>query len=208
VKNRMIMSILALVSAALLLVFATFAWFVTSNNANLGGTTLNVIDVDVTLSLQSSESGSISPTDTYTTSIDSIDFENAIPGEVFYYRLKIENTGNIAITTRVLLYGFVDGLAVSPPIGYNNPNSLLSVLLFESSNTDNLYNLSSATLLSRISGSPDFTTASIVIANDITLEVDEIQYVYFSFTFPGNTVGNDYRNLKLLISQIQVSLAY
>ncbi len=206
-KNRMIMSILALVSAALLLVFATYAWFTVSTDVFGGPTTVNILNLDVTATLQYSETGLLIPSDSYTFTADSIDFDNAIPGETYYFRLKIENTGNISVTSRVILFGFMDGLAVQPPFGYDNPNSLLSVILFESTNTDNLYNLSSATLLSRISGSPDFSTASLVIANDITLEVDEIQYVYFSFTFPGNTVGNDYRNLRLLISQIQVTMA-
>ncbi len=196
-KNRMLMSILALVSAALLLVFATFAWLTVSQEVNLGPTTINVLDIDASAILEYSTDGiDYLP-------VDQILIQNAVPGDIFYYRLIVKNTGGIDVSTNIFLSSFIDG--VVNPLGYLSSNSLLDGVLLTASNTDNSFVVNSSLLRNILIGS-DQSTARIMIASNVTLIVDEEQTIYFTVSI-SNAIGNDFRNLALSIAQIQVQLA-
>ena len=201
-KNRMLMSILALVSAALLLVFATFAWFTVSTTVSNDETTINVLDVDASVVLQVCETACTEEINW--TTATSIFFENAVPGDEYHYRLILTNIGEIAISTRVTLMGFIDGIA--NPLGYASSQSLLTGIYLSANNTDNTEVVASSLLSTLLIGIGDLPTARIVLANAITLAVDESQIVYFNLIV-SSTIGNDYRNLALSISQIQAQLA-
>ncbi len=196
-KNRMLMSILALVGASLLLVGATLAWFTVSQTVNNDNIDLALINVDAVVTLETMIG------ETWT-SVDSINIAASEPGDSFQYRLTIYNSGNIGLKTDIILSNFIDGL--TNPLGYDNPLSLLSVVTIAASNSINeTYGISTMTLSSAISQPANVYSPNLMLADNISLAIGETGYVYFTLSLPG-TVGNDYRNLSLGIQQIRITL--
>ncbi|PKL00583.1 MAG: hypothetical protein CVV56_05545 [Tenericutes bacterium HGW-Tenericutes-1] len=197
-KNRMLMSILALVGASLLLVGATLAWFTVSTTVNNDNIDLALINVDATVALE------MYVIDTWVTT-DSINISASEPGDSYQYRLVIYNSGNVGLTTDIILSDFVDGL--TNPLGYQNELSLLNALTISATNSVNTtYEITTMTLSSAIGQSSNFYTPNLMLADNVSLAIGETGYVYFTLSLPG-TVGNDYRNLTLGIQQIRITLA-
>ena len=202
-KSKMILSLVALIGASLVFVVATFAWLTVTNVNGLGDILLNQTDMGTETILEVSTDGI-----TYSPA-SSISIDNAVPGDVTYYRLSIENIGEVGVLTSVYLWGFID--SVADPLGdstnFNNGQTLRDVLLVDSSNSATSETIVSTTMTSLIGTLPpgvDYDQALFGIANDIPIAVSGTQYVYFTLTVDPDA-GNDFQNLSLAISQIQVS---
>ena len=202
-KSKMILSLVALIGASLVFVVATFAWLTVTNVNGLGDILLNQTDMGTETILEVSTDGI-----TYSPA-SSISIDNAVPGDVTYYRLSIENIGEVGVLTSVYLWGFID--SVADPLGdstnFNNGQTLRDVLLVDSSNSATSETIVSTTMTSLIGTLPpgvDYDQALFGIAHDIPIAVSGTQYVYFTLTVDPDA-GNDFQNLSLAISQIQVS---
>lgn len=196
-KNRMLMSILALVGASLLLVGATLAWFTVSQTVNNDDINLALINVDATVALEIYENDAW-------VSTDSLYIQNSVPGDSFQYRLVIYNSGNIGLKSNILLTNLVSGL--SNPLGYQNELSLLDAYQISSTNSQNAFEITTQTLSSAIAEIQNSYPPHLLIAKDFSLTVGSTGYVYFTLSLP-STVTNEYRNLALAIQEIRITLA-
>lgn len=196
-KNRMLMSILALVGASLLLVGATLAWFTVSQTVNNDDINLALINVDATVALEIYENDAW-------VSTDSLYIQNSVPGDSFQYRLVIYNSGNIGLKSNILLTNLVSGL--SNPLGYQNELSLLDAYQISSTNSQNAFEITTQTLSSAIAEIQNSYPPHLLIAKDFSLTVGSTGYVYFTLSLP-STVTNEYRNLALTIQEIRITLA-
>lgn len=196
-KNRMLMSILALVGASLLLVGATLAWLTVSKTVSGSDIDLSLIEVDATVSLEIYEN------DTWV-SADSLYIQSSVPGDIFQYRLVILNSGNVNFKSNILLTNLVSGL--SNPLGYQNELSLLDAYQISSTNSQNAFEITTQTLSSAIAEIQNSYPPHLLIAKDFSLTVGSTGYVYFTLSLP-STVTNEYRNLALAIQEIRITLA-
>ena len=197
VKNRMLMSILALVGASLLLVGATLAWFTVSQTVNNNDIDLAVINVDATVTLEKYDNDSWG-------TVDSLFIQNSVPGDSYQYRLVIYNSGNIGLKSDVILSDFVSGL--SNPLGYQNELSLLNAYQIAATNSQNAYEISTTTITAAIADEDNTSSPNLLIANDFSLAIGATGYVYFTLSLPSD-ITNEYRNLALAIQQIRITLA-
>ncbi|MFH0992747.1 MAG: hypothetical protein V1761_00190 [bacterium] len=195
----MTLSILALTSAVFLFAVATFAWLTVSDIVDIGQTEVQIEDIDATAVLQVSTDGGLNYVDTTTISI-----ENAVPGDVYYYRIVITNTGALALNTRVLFYGFTSSVAsiFGDDTNFEAGRTLCTVLLYSMTNTANEETISGQTLASLIGGTP-YETGNFIGADNIDIAYATSETVYFTITVPG-TVGNDYSNLRLTLDSIHI----
>ncbi len=196
-KNRMLMSILALVGASLLLVGATLAWLTVSKTVSGSDIDLSLIEVDATVALEIYENDAW-------VSTDSLYIQNSVPGDSFQYRLVIYNSGNIGLKSNILLTNLVSGL--SNPLGYQNELSLLDAYQISSTNSQNAFEITTQTLSSAIAEIQNSYPPHLLIAKDFSLTVGSTGYVYFTLSLP-STVTNEYRNLALAIQEIRITLA-
>jgi len=202
-KSKMILSLVALIGASLVFVVATFAWLTVTNENSLANLIHHFNDAETVSILEYSTDGvTYSP-------ISSISIDNAVPGDVLYYRVAIENVGNVDLLTSVFLWGFTDSPA--DPLGdttnYTNGQTLRDVLLIDSTNSataETIVSTSMTTLIGTLPPGVDFDQALFGVAHNIPIAASETEYVYFTITVDPDA-GNDYQNLNLDISQIQVS---
>ncbi len=199
-RNKMTLSILALTSAVFLFAAATFAWLTVSDIVNIGQTEVEIEDIDATAVLQVSIDGS---PDSYVDAT-TISIENAVPGDVYYYRIVITNTGALALNTRVLFYGFTSSVAsiFGDDANFEAGRTLCTVLLYSMTNTANSETFTNQTFASLIGGTP-YETGNFIGADNIDIAFEAVETVYFTITVPG-TVGNDYSNLRLTIDSIHI----
>jgi len=198
VKNRMLMSILALVGASLLLVGATLAWFTISQTVNNSGIDLALINVDAEVTLELNVNN-------VWTEVDQLFIQNSVPGDSYDYRLVIYNSGNVSLSSDIILSSLVSGR--SNPFGYPNELTLLNVYQISSSNSENDYEIATQTISSAILESQNTYSPNLLIANDFSLGIGSTGYVYFTLSLPGESMTNEYRNLALAIEQIRITLA-
>jgi hypothetical protein len=59
--------------------------------------------------------------------------ENGVPGDTYYYRLVITNTGSIDVDVNVALVGFTN--SVSNPLGYLSSETLVDAVSITASNS-------------------------------------------------------------------------
>ncbi len=197
-KNRMLMSILALVSASLLLVAATFAWFTVSTSVNQDDINLDLVNVDASVELYSSTDGI-----NYTTPETSILIENGVPGDTYYYRLVITNTGSIDVDVNVALVGFTN--SVSNPLGYLSSETLVDAVSITASNSVDSQTISDVVLSTLLGTSENTESLGFNLAQALYIPISGSITVTFQFDI-SDAIGNDYRNLSLLINRIQVAL--
>ena len=191
-KNRMLMSILALVGASLLLVGATLAWFAVSTTVNNSDIDLALVNVHAEVTLESYVNGTWEQT-------DSIIITASEPGDSYVYRLKIENKGNIGLNTDIFMKGF------NPLV--TNGLSLLNVITISSyNNVNTTYEISTMTLSSAIAHENNTYSPNLLLASDVSLAIAGIGYIYFTLSLPGS-VSNEYQNLSFEIQQIVITLA-
>lgn len=133
----------------------------------------------------------------------SIEIIDGVPGDIYYYRLLIENTGNIDIHCQVALDEFTDSAA--DPLGdttnFDNNQTLLDVIRITTSNTINTEALDAELMSDLLAIMP----SGLVIAGDLELSPAGTVYLYFTFTIDSLLAGNDFQNLKLIISSISIS---
>jgi hypothetical protein len=198
IKNKMTLALVALIGSTLLFIVATFAWLTVSNIVNIGDTEIELEDIEATVTLNvSTDGGTIyNPT-------TAVTFANAVPGDVFYYSLVIENTGAVIINSRVLFQGFITSFA----IGTGTPEkSLIDVLILDVHNTANGDIIDNQTMTSQIGELPGgltYPNASLTLASNLDIAIGATETVFFTITV-ATTAGNDYGNLKLTVDAIQI----
>ena len=204
-KKQMVLSLTVLITAAVLFIVVTFAWLTVSEIVNIDGAFITLEDVDATVQLQvSTDVDHIE----YTLVEGGISLDNAVPGDVFYYRLLITNTGLKPILSRVVFNGFIDEPA-NDLIAYDEEQSLINCIVLNSYNTANASTIENdliSTRIGELSGGLTYANASFILVSDVDIAVGEDEYVYFTFTV-AEDAGNEYQNLKLTISSILIQSA-
>ncbi|MFA5007530.1 MAG: hypothetical protein WC509_08755 [Candidatus Izemoplasmatales bacterium] len=198
-KRKMSLSIAALTSAVLLFIGATFAWLTLSDIVHLGGTEVAVEDVEATAVLETSADGVSGWTST-----SAIAIANAVPGDVFYYRLVITNVGAKPIDTAVAFIGFSNSVAdiLGDDANFQAGRSLAAVLLYSMTNTANTDTITDQPIQT-LAGGPVTSASQFYGATNLDIAVSDSETVYFSLSI-AETMGNDYQNLKLTIDLISV----
>ena len=203
-KNKMTMSIVAFTASIFLFVVATFAWLTLSNLVDANITEIDFNNVEATAILELSEDAwqTSSPT-------SAISFANSVPGDTFYYRLIIENTGAVDIFSAVLFKGFTNDAAsaLGDQTNFANGQTLIDILeIGVSINTFDSETIT-YTLLSDLIGElmPGDTYATVMctLASNLSIPVGDSDTVYITIRI-AESAGNDYQNLKLLIDSIQI----
>jgi len=199
-KRRLTLSLVALIGSALLLVVASFAWFAISNIGEVDTSTVNVRDVDVTAVLYESDDDVIF---TEVSGENGISFENQVPGNTKYFRVDITNNNDFAVRAQMYLNGFTDTYADigGDTANYTAGQTLMDVMLLNSSNNINSDTITDQTLISLL-----IASIKIVTHESVDVPASGTAELYFSITFP-DTVGNDYQNLMLNIDNVYVQAA-
>ena len=201
-KKRMTLSLIVLISSVFLFVFTSFAWFAISEFINIGGPSIDLVNIEATATLY------VSTDDVIYNEATEISISNSVPGNVMYYRLVIENTGDLDIHTKVSLFGFTN--TVADPIGsdanYLAGNTLIDVIRVSESNDWNSEVLNEVLLSSLIPyiASGDYSQSSATLVEDLSLTVGNTATVSFSLTIDGTLAGNDYQNLLLEIANLAI----
>lgn len=199
-KTKFTMSLVMMIGSVLLFVGVTFAWIIVNRTIDSEDITSIIADVSVLTTLESSLDG------VEYNSTEILGVSNIIPGDVVFYRLTIENTGNTSIDLRVRFFGFTSN--VSNPLK-NNLNhiegrSLINVVKLSVTNTKNSDQINEQILSNVIGTLPvglTYSQANLNLINNIFLPVGDILSIDISFSLPTN-IGNDYQNLRLSISSI------
>lgn len=201
-NKRMTLSLMALVGSVFLFVFASFAWLQVSQIVDIFGITGNLNNIESAANLQVSEDG-VNYVDA-----ESIMIHSAVPGDTFYFQVTIENTGDIDIHAKVLMFGFTNGVADvnGDDTNYLAGMSLVDVVRLSASNTGNAEVITDEYLVDLMPGvlDDDYTNAYVTLANSIDLGVGQSAVLTFSLTVDGALAGNDYQNLMLTISNLLV----
>jgi len=201
-KKRMTLSLIVLISSVFLFVFTSFAWFTIAKFIDIGGNTVNLIDIEATATLY------VSTDDISYEVATEISITNSMPGTVMYYHLVIENTGDIDIHTKVSLYGFTNAVADSlgSDTNYQNGKTLIDVIRVSETNDLNSETLSNdlLSLLIPHQESGDYSQSSAILVEDLSLAVGNTVIVSFSLAIDGALVGNDYQNLMLEIANLAI----
>ncbi len=191
IKKRMTLSLIALIGSAFLFVFASFAWLAVSQIINVGSFQFGVQDVEVSTVLEVSDDGI-----TYVP-VEKILFTNSVPGTTKYYRLTLENVGEMPVDSKVLLEGFSDGVS-DPGSTYDNTKTLQDMILVSCSNNVNSETIDEVTITSLKS-----TLDSFYLVSSIHLEPTDVGVIDFTFTI-SSAAGNDYQNLSLEIDRLMI----
>lgn len=195
IKKRLSLSIVALIGSLFLFVAASFAWFAVSDLVDIGGTIVNIENIDVTAEFYVSDNGVDYVTAT------SIDFQNLVPGDIKYYKLVVTNDNVFDVYTQVSLYGFTDTYTdvSGDTSNYTAGQTLMDVLLLNTSNDVN-----SDTIVDQTLTSLYFASSSVITHESVTVSALSSAEFYFSFTVSETLAGNDYQNLRLDIAHLYV----
>ncbi|HOP57665.1 MAG TPA: hypothetical protein PLH02_05965 [Bacillota bacterium] len=200
-KQRIVLSLIAMMGSVFLLIFASFAWFAVSNSNNVDGTDVDVVNLDVEVTLEISMDGV-----TYVPA-DNIAIDGAVPGDLVYYRISLDNTGNVPVNVRISLSGFTDQ-AADANFSYDDTKTLRDVTLVNCSNTVNSETITGQLIADLLPYVPsgDYSNQSFDLASSITLPVSGIGIVYFTLQVSGNA-GNDYLNQSIQIARLSIESA-
>jgi hypothetical protein len=200
ITNKMTLSIVAFVGSVLLFIGATFAWILYQYWVDAGETTHTVVNVDASAGLEISYDG------IEYDSVTSVATQNKVPGDIVFYRLYIENTGNTLISIRVKFYGFI--ISVNNPskddTNFQNGNNLVNAILLSATNDIDSVTVDNILLADAIGNLPldgTYETATLILFNNIIIPEGDNVTIVFTFTF-SPTSGNEYQNLKLSIDSI------
>lgn len=200
-NRRLSLSLIAMISSVFMFVFASFAWLQISDRVSVFGPTGNVVNIQQTVVLYASQDGINYLEDT------SMSISSGAPGNIYYFEVYIENTGDIAISSKVVLYGFTTEL--SDPSGYDTGylagRSLVEVLRVNTSNNSNSEVIDNELMIDLLPDIPsgDFSESFLTLLSGVDIGVGENITLSVSFTLD-EAAGNDYQNLMLLISSISV----
>jgi len=186
IKKRLSLSLVALIGSVFLFVIASFAWFAVSDIVNIGGSIIDIQDIDVSAVLYESYD------DVTYDIVSSIDFQTQVPGDIKYYKLLITNDNDFTISTQVSLFGVTDIYTDinGDTANYTAGRSLAEVLLLNASNNIDSVTIVNQSLTTLIASTKVITHESVSIPASGTAEL------YFSFTV-SEDAGNDYQNLRL-----------
>jgi len=198
-KKRMTLSLVALVSSLFLFVFATFAWFAVSEIIDIFGPNVNIVNLEVTATLEVSDDGI-----TYIEA-DGISLENAVPGAVKYYRLTVENIGDVELFVKISLYGFED-VPTNALIAYDDTVNLLEKVVLNADNDINEETIVDEYMIDLLPEiDPEFfTTSHLYLVGSMYLDPEDIGVLDFSFEISG-TANNQYQNHALEITNITIT---
>jgi len=198
----MTLSLIALISSVFLFVFASFAWLTLTEIVDIGGPSIIVDNIDAEASMYVSLDG-----ENYL-EIGSIYLSTSVSGTIQYYHIVLQNTGDVPIDSKVILYGFTNSIA--DPLGDDTNflagKSLIDVIRVSSSNDVNSEFIDDQTMISLmpvpIDG--DYSESNLYIVEDIYLAVNQTATISFSFTIDGELAGNDYQNLLLSVAHVYI----
>lgn len=202
-NKRLLLSFIALIGSVFLFVFSSFAWFAFSQNVDCNETQIDVVNIDCNYLLEVSYDAGVNYQET-----TQLLVSNAVPGDMFYYRLTIQNTGNIPISSQVLMIGFENQL--SNPTGsqdnYLAGETLLDVIKLTVSNNLTLDQIDNSVLSDLLITNPqnDLSLSSIQICDSVPLNPDETVTIHFTFYIDPLLAGNDFQNLNLHIDTLSI----
>lgn len=201
-SKRMTLSLIAMISSVFLFVFASFAWLTLSKIVDIGGPSLIVDNIDADAAMYVSMDG-----ENYI-EVGSIFLNTSVSGTTQYYHIVLQNTGDVPIDSKVVLYGFTNGVA--DPLGddsnYLAGKTLIDVIRVSASNDANSEIIDNQTMISLmpVPLDNDYSESSLFIVEDIYLDVLDTVTISFSFTIDGDLAGNDYQNLLLNVSKVYI----
>jgi len=201
-RKRLMLSIVALAASAFLFVFATFAWWQVSDIVNVDGGVVNVGDIDVSTTLYVSDDYVVF------SETDEIAFHTS-PGSTTYYQLSLTNNSNATVDIKTSMSGFLDGYATgaSSTENFASGQSLLDVTYLDITNSLTSENINYTLMRDLLPSGVDPAQASITLISSIPLPPGETVEIFFSFTIGGELAGNDYQNLRLDITSLDVQAA-
>jgi hypothetical protein len=199
-KNKMLLSFTALAASVLLFIGATFAWFVFKFSGDVDPITGTVVNVNASGGLEISTDGI-----TYDTT-NAIGVQDRVPGDVVYYQLVIDNTGETPLNVRVRFSGFVTEPSnpLRSIVNYLAGRTLLDAILINASNSVNSSVVENALMSSMIGTLPPgitYETANLILFDNLYIPVNGGAVITFSFTI-SPSAGNQYQNLNLSIDNI------
>jgi hypothetical protein len=201
-RNKMTLSILAFAGSILLFVAATFAWITFEIFVEVDPITKTVVNIDASAGLEVSTDGI-----EYDVA-QSVVTQNRVPGDIVYYRLEIDNTGDVLINLRIQFQGFLS--TVNDPLkddtNFENGMTLVDIIRVSATNSlnsDEVDNLLMSDLIGPLPIGVTYENASLLLFNGIPVPVGTSVVIIFTFTI-SETAGNDYQNLKLSIDNIIV----
>lgn len=199
-KNKMLTSLFALSASVLLFIGATFAWFVFKFSGDIDPITGTVVNVNASGGLEISTDGI-----TYDTT-NAVGVQDRVPGDVVYYQLVIDNTGETPLNVRVRFSGFLTEPAnpLRPLTNYLAGRTLLDVILINATNSVNATVVQDALMSDLIGPLPPgitYETANLILFDNIYIPVNGGAIITFSFTI-SPSAGNQYQNLNLSIDNI------
>ncbi|MDY0373737.1 MAG: hypothetical protein WC251_04200 [Candidatus Izemoplasmatales bacterium] len=196
-KRRMTLSLVALISSVFLFVFATFAWFAVTQIIDIFGPNVNIVNLEVSATLEVSDDGI-----TYV-SASEISLENTVPGSIKYYRLTVENVGDVEVYAKISLYGFLDQ-ATDSGITYDDSVNLLEKIVLNASNNVNAEDITDDYLIDLLPESiSDYTTSHVYLVGSMYLDTEDIGVLDFSLQV-SPTANNQYQNHALDITNITI----
>ncbi len=200
-NKRMSLSLIALIGSVFMFVLASFAWLQISGVVSIFGPSAKVDNIQTHAILFASADG------TNFTETEAILISSGEPGNVYYFQVIISNTGELSAQSRVLLFGFTDGLSdpEGTDTGYLEGKSLVEVMRVSASNSLNTDVIDDVLMIDLLPGEigDDFTQSYLTLLDTVTLEVGQSITLNVTFTLDELT-GNEYQNLSLLISSISV----
>lgn len=199
IKKRMTLSLIALISSVFLFVLASFAWMTLSQIISIDTNIFNLIDVKAEVTLEVSYDG-----EEYSV-VDTILFDQAVPGSTIYYRISIHNTGNVSSHIQVAFYGFSD-TQNDETVPYDDSRSLREVLFISTENNINDEAIDQVAMVELMNSVPsgDYTSSYLYVLGAMLLEADETGVLELSFQV-APSAGNDYQNLALSINRIIIA---
>lgn len=201
-KKKMLLSIVALAASVLMFIGATFAWFVFKFSADIDPVTGTVVNVNASGGLEISTDGI-----TYDTT-NAIGVQDRVPGDVVYYQLVIDNTGETPLNVRVRFNGFVNEPAnpLRSMVNYLAGRSLLDAILVSATNSVNSDVIDQVLMTDLIGPLPPgitYETATLILFDNLYIPVNGGAVITFSFTI-SPTAGNQYQNLNLSVDSIVI----
>jgi len=193
-KKRLSLSLFAMIGSVLLFVIASFAWFAISDIVDIGDNTIQLIDINVSAELYSSDDG------VSYVAASRIELLNSVPGDIKYYKIVVTNENDFAVHTQVSLHGFSDSYTdiAADTSNYALGQTLMDVVLLNASNNIDLIEITDQTLSSLY-----FASEFVITHENVVISALGSAEFYFSFTI-SEEAGNDYQNLLLDIDYIFV----
>jgi hypothetical protein len=201
-NKKMLLSVIALAASFLMFIGATFAWFVFKFSGDVDPITGTVVNVDASGGLEVSTDGI-----TYDET-NVVGVRNRVPGDIVYYQLVIDNTGETPLNIRVRFNGFINEPAdpLKSMVNYLAGRNLLDAILISATNSVNTEVVDQVLMSDLIGPLPPgitYETANLILFDNLFIPVNGGAVITFSFTISPE-VGNQYQNLNLSVDSIVI----